>query len=198
MAVSCNSGSRPPGLPSLGESPDAGVPGLIAYTSRPASPSGSVCLSVVEASNAKDTELLCDRSFTGAVSWDERGLLRAAAYTDDDGEHEVVVDPSSGRVLERVPGGGFYDGHVRPDGAMLVPGDSGDGAALDVVYSGGVRERVLSLQAKDYRFLRAAWSPDGQWAALVDSAQRLLVVAIDGGTARVLATDVNSVAWGPP
>ena len=124
------------------------------------------------------------------------------------GPRALVLDPSDGRVLERIkvrepalprpptePGG---DG---PGGARLVVRSSDGQATLGIAPPGGSPREVARVSGPPgYAFWEPTWSPDGEWILVRDSNRNLLVVrAREEGGLRLLVERVSGpFAWHVP
>jgi hypothetical protein len=116
--------------------------------------------------------------------------------SDDRGEEEAVIDPQSGAIIERDQSIGFFELPVREDGAMLTVDMEADPDEVFVRHADGRMEPILALDGgSDYGYRFPIWAPDGEWVAVVDSSGRLLISGLDEEGARVLADDVNEMAW---
>jgi Tol biopolymer transport system component len=85
-----------------------------------------------------------------------------------------------------------------PDGKRILVGGSMAGARSRLYVQALDGSAPQPLQSGAY-FLRPAVSPDGKWVAGVDGERRLLRVPIDGGEAKVIATDFGLIVlrWTP-
>lgn len=188
-----------PPMPSLADAPDPAVAGTIAYVhgswERP-------CLATVEAGGSAPTEVVCGVAPPESLAWTIDGNLAVAAWDHmalaPDGITLTVIDPSTGDEVDHValPGetrSWFPDRSDRADrGRLLVP-VARDGVALIRVRDpeGATRELLRLEGPRDYSFVSAQWSPDGQWILGADTRGRLFVLAADGdpGPRLVAETD---------
>lgn len=64
---------------------------------------------------------------------------------------------------------------------------------------GPARTLLAAEGLRDYAFLHARWSPDGEWVLVLDSVDRLLLLRAAGDPVpRVVATGVDQPAWYVP
>ncbi len=199
-----------PSFPSLRRTPDAAIHGSIAFIR----PDGSrTCVYVITADGTSGGRtLLCERNLgqgPGSLGWNPAGHVVAVEYGPSGPPQAVEIDPADGRVVargtpENVPafmeGKGFVNELSRSsDGAVLEFQDAASGKARLVLHptSGTTRTLFTAQGPRDYRFESTSWSPDGRYAAVVDSEHRLLVIDVESSTptARVLATNATSPAW---
>jgi hypothetical protein len=130
----------------------------------------------------------CDRMGGEVVGWDDDGILLRRW----DGVETVrAIDPATGEVVGRAPDRAWsepYDQAVvwteYRDGELIVRSEEDD-------------TQLWRVEASDrYEIRSSALSADGDWIAMVDSADRLLVVPADGADApRVWASDVADWQW---
>lgn len=190
-----------PQFPSLREQPDRSIPGLIAYVRWDEdSRDGRSCLWVVAASGEHaPRRLVCDREVGGPVRWTPRGI---ELHTP---EGTRVIDPVTGRTRERTQGTGVqappFPGTPESRtlaGITLVPRSGEPGRAeLWLEHGDGVQSRVAFADGpRDYTWWDAVWAPGGRYAAVQDSAQRLLIVDTERGLVRLLAEDAGQAVWG--
>jgi hypothetical protein len=175
---------RPPELPSLAEVPDPAPTSSVAYLTEQAE---RTCIRVAQP-DGTTVGPWCDRMGGELVGWDEDGLLLRRW----DGVETVrILDPTTGEVVGRAPDRAWrepYDTAVvwteRRDGELIVRLDEDDTELW----------RVESPEP--YEIRSSARSADDAWVAMVDSADRLLVVPADGSVGpRVWTTDVSSWNW---
>lgn len=118
-------------------------------------------------------ELRCERDGGDVIAWTDEGVI--VRRWMQSGETDLVLDPASGEVIDRRavddetyrawPAGVRS---YREDGALVVELETTD----QVIW------RVEA--AETYDIYQGALSPDGNWVAMGDSADRLLVVPADG------------------
>ena len=130
----------------------------------------------------------CESNGGEVVGWESEGIV-VSDYSGSTAQ-QLVVHPRSGEVLE-VRGDPVY-----PTGEPAEPGVVSYRDGGEQVFVLGDRElwRVEAPESYDVR----SWavSPDGAWVAIVDEAERLLVVPSDGSAPPVQwAAEVST--WGP-
>lgn len=194
-----------PAFPSLRATPDTAIPGAIAFVRGEGDQS---CVYLAAASGATPVRTLhceagIDQGFP-ALSWNAAGNLTAHTYGKA-GAQSVEIDPATGAVVTREPAGDLGKGPLEKvrrtsDGAYIETDNSTAGTPKVAVRTGvGSARTVYSTTGpQDYRFEDAIWSPDGRYAAVIDSEQRLLIVdvASSSPTARLLTADAGAPAWG--
>ena len=202
-----------PDYPSLSDRPDPSIPGRIAFVRFGERP----CVHVVAAGGGDARRLLCSDEetwergevawFGGPIRWTRDGRIVVQAFGPA-GPEAIVIDPETGRVLERIsvaeplderPLPGVDD--VRSNGAKLLLRHSGGEAALGIApVDASPREIARVSGPPSYAFWEARWSPDGEWILVRDSNQDLLVVrATEGAPLRLLADRVSGpFAWHIP
>lgn len=202
-----------PDYASLADDPDPSIPGRIAFVRL----GERTCLHVVPAGGGQARGLQCSDEeswgrgqvawFGGPIRWTRDGRIVVQAFGPA-GSEAIVIDPQSGRVLERIlveeplaerPLPGTDD--VRSDGAKLLVRRSAGVAALGFSpVDASPREVARVTGPPTYAFWEARWSPDGQWILVRDSNQDLLVVrATEGAPLRLLADRVSGpFAWHMP
>lgn len=197
---------EPPSYPVLSaSSTDDRLAGRIAYIREDDQRS---CVVVVDLPDGARHDVACSDGGEwyggGEVSWDDEGRLRLVRY-EPTGPMLVTVDPETGRELDREPVGG--EGKPYPEGPGTIrPGDeaeltwrSDDGSVRLLLREGDEERTLLSARGpRDYSLWDAGWSPDGRWAFVADSEQRLLLVAVTSPARTLLLTDDgHSPAWTP-
>jgi hypothetical protein len=175
---------RPPALDTLADAPEPGPDAGIAYVVE--RPDGGC----VEIARPDGTVVgpWCDRRGGELVGWTDEGLL--LRYWDGT-EAVRILDPETGEVVGRARDRAWrepYDHHdvwtEHRDGELIVRLDEDD-------------TELWRVEVTDrYEIRTSATSEDGAWVAMVDSADRLLVVPADGSAPpRVWTTDVSSWQW---
>lgn len=179
--------ARPPALPSLADVPDPAPPAAVAWTTfdRDDGP----CLYVARPDGTTGS---LDCNLDGEVwAWDDDGI---AVFTYRAHDEIEIIDPATGAVVERREvGDGERPG---PSRAGTVSSQHRDGTL--VVTRDDTREVIWEIDAPEgYRVGQGAVSPDGDWVAMFDSAERLLLVPADGSAdPRVWAEDTTE--WEVP
>lgn len=192
-----------PVFPSLQERPDPAIPGLIAYLRyEESSGGGRACVWVVPASGMEEPrQLTCDRDLGGPVRWVPQGIAvqtRTGTRFFDPVTGELRGGTTAmGDQLEHPPEAGSPEARTH-DGVTLLPrSDTPGRAELWLEQADGPQIRVASAEGpRDYAWWDAVWAPGGRWAAVQDSAQRLLIVDTEGGAVRLLAEDAGQPVWG--
>jgi hypothetical protein len=175
---------RPPSLTTLADDPTPAPSAAVAYLSEHGE---GTCVRVAQ----PDGTLVgpwCDRMGGEVVGWDGDGVLLRRF---DGAETVRAIDPTTGEVVGRAPDRAWrepYDQAVvwteYRDGELIVRSEADD-------------TELWRVEASDrYELRSSARSADGDWVAMVDSADRLLVVPADGTDApRVWASDVADWQW---
>lgn len=200
-----------PDYPSLADRPDPSIPGRVAFLRWGAQPP---CLYVVLARGGVPRRLRCadgqgdDTDWLGGpVGWTRDGLVVVQAFGPS-GPRAIVLDPETGRTLERIRGEAPLftrtvptDGSVRKDGARLLVRRSDRTATVGIAPPDGRPIEVARVSGPPgFAFGEALWSPDGDWILVRDSNQNLLVLpAREGARPRLLAERVSGpLAWHIP
>jgi hypothetical protein len=175
---------RPPALDSLADVPDPAPSASVAYlVEQP----DRACVQLARP-DGTTTGPWCDRGGGELVGWTDEGLL----LRHWDGSETVrILDPETGEVVGRARDRAWSEPYDRPiiwsehrDGELIVRLDEDD-------------TELWRIEVSDrYEIRASAVSPDDAWIAMVDSADRLLVVPVDGSAPpRVWTTDVASWQW---
>ena len=196
-----------PEYPSLAAHPDPSIPGQVAFLRWWA---GAPCLYVVPAAGGEARRLRCtddeadDPDWLGEpIGWTKEGLIVVHAFGPS-GTRAVVLDPETGRTLDRIriqeplvprtpP-----DRGVRADGARLLVRSSGRTATVGIAPPDGRPVEVTRVSGPPgYAFWDAVWSPGGEWILVRDSNRNLLVLPVrEGVRPRLLAERVSGpFAW---
>jgi hypothetical protein len=175
---------RPPALGSLAEDPDPAPTSRIAYVTEQAD---GTCILVAHP-DGTTVGPWCDRMGGELVGWDEEGLLLRRW----DGVESVrILDPATGEVVGRARDRAWREPH--DDAVVWTEYRDGE---LRVRLDEDDTELWRVESSERYEIRSSARSPDDAWVAMVDSADRLLVVPADGSLApRVWTTDVTSWQW---
>jgi hypothetical protein len=200
-----------PDFESLEARPDPSIPGQVAFVRWGSGP----CVFVVPASGGATRRVLCSSEdgdepgeaawLGGPITWTTEGSIAVQAYAPE-GNQVVVVDPRSGRVIERIVSAEPLVAQPEPDarradGARLLVNRSGRAATLGIAPPAASPVEVARVPGPPgYAFWGAIWSPDGEWILVRDSNENLLVVAArEGARPRLLAERVSGeFAWHIP
>jgi len=199
-----------PEYPSLAARPDPSIPGRVAFVRSGDPP----CVYVVPASGGDTRRLRCSNGeggdgdwIGGPIGWTREGRIAVQAFGPR-GSAVIVLDPHTGRELERIPMDEPLfgrpigeDGGHRADGAGLLVNRSGGAATVGIVPVDASPREIARVQGPPgYGFWGATWSPDGEWILLADTNQDLLVTrAREGAPLRLLVGDVSGgYAWYVP
>jgi hypothetical protein len=175
---------RPPGLTRLADQPDPEPPAAVAWMG---SGGMETCVRIAWP-EATVTEPWCDRAGGDLVGWTDEGIL---LHRWEGSESIRVLDPVSGEFVGRSREGRWEPPYEQPaawterrDGELIVRLDD------DTV--------VWRVETTDrYEIRTSAISADGAWVAMVDSADRLLLVPADGSSPPRVWTE-GVTAWQTP
>lgn len=162
--------ARPPELSHVSEA-STGLAAGVAWTAWDES---STCVNVADPDGTV-RELYCDEQGGDVMSWTAEGIL-LRSWTSA-GELELVIDSTDGSVVSRRT---VEDTATLPDTEYVRSSREDGRLVVSLELSGDVIWDVESPEA--YRIEQGQRSPDGDWVAMSDSAQRLLVVPADGST----------------
>jgi hypothetical protein len=183
---------RPPAVTGLTDVQRAALPGGVAWTQFDER-AGCTQLMVARPDDGSEA-IACDTQLDQVIGWTNDGIV-TLTYVEN-GQAIETRDPSTGEtlssrnvtVIEDQSDEGSIDG-----GFVIHRVDE----ALVVARPGGTAVWATPADAR-YEIGTLAVSPDGSWAAMTDSAERLLVVRTDGSeTPAVWATGVREWAWRP-
>lgn len=181
---------RSPAVDGLTDAQRAELPGSVAWTEFN-DRDGCTDLMVANPSGGA-TSIVCHEQLDRVVGWTDDGII-TIAWTDN-GEDLQTRDPATGRVLSSRNLVGYLD---KPEGEGIGSGytiEQRDGS-LVVLGPTGTRIWEVSADAR-YEIGTLAASLDGEWVAMTDSAERLLVVRTDGSEPpAVWATGVREWSW---
>ena len=192
-----------PTFPSLRAAPDSSIEGTVAFVG---TGDNRHCITLATASGSSARQLACERDIglsPDDLSWNAEGNLVAESWTSS-GPRFVEIDPMTGRVLTRGAAPETPEektqGQRSSDGARLRAEETDPGRPRLVLEpTSGDPTTVFSTTGPvDYHFRDAMWSPDGRYALVEDSEDRLLIVEVDADrpSARLLATAARAPAWG--
>ncbi len=178
---------RPPALASVadgGTRPSGGI-AFVEWSSR----AGCPTLTVVRPNGVRHSSD-CDTGLGDLVGWTSDGIV--VSTWQDSGQALRTLDPDTFATLSSAP----TDVNVyAPSGDTITTQRSANG--ILTVYSRAYHRELWRVDAPDrYDVVRGIASPDGQWFALVDSADRLLIVPADGSSPpRVWASGIDADLW---
>lgn len=162
--------ARPPTLDTVADSPDPAPPAQVAWMS--SEPGRDTCLHIAEVGGGS-REVTCDLEDGELIAWDEEGIvLRPSAIR----EALRWIDPVTGERVERR--------ELDPDQQVDRQGDAvssrtRDGQVQVVFEPSG--EVIWETDAPEsYHLYGGSISADGDWVAVTDAADRLLLLATDG------------------
>jgi hypothetical protein len=174
---------RPPSLPHVRDVPDPAPSGAVAWS---AWNGNQQCVHVVTPTG-EERRPWCSNEGYDVVGWASSGDL--VVHSWETPGRLRTIDPVTGEVTGRSSGDpDELAGDRPPDEAAW-----GEQVGGELVLVAAADDRELwRVQASDrYRITASARSADGEWIAVVDSAERLLVLPADGSSEpRVWATDV--------
>jgi hypothetical protein len=194
---------RTESFPAVDESGLA-IPGRLAWLDRSEAGEPS-CVTVMAADDGAPRTAYCPRGEEGldfgpgGGGWTVDGQL----VVNSTGAADlmlVFVDPDTGEAVDAIPAWriDWPQTSVREDGAQLVPGHWWGGARVIVESPDGSELRTVTIRGPhDYEITSAQWSPDGEWIALLDNKDRLMVSPADRDEPRVLAQGlgIGKFSW---
>ncbi|MEX1176937.1 MAG: hypothetical protein WEB09_00615 [Nitriliruptor sp.] len=161
--------------PQLDPLEDPSFDGAVAYLSWRDEP----CVTTVAPDGAQD-EVWCDRGGE-LVAWTDAGLV--VRSWEPDGTL-LRIDPATGDELGGPDLEAIGDRHTSPRPDVVGPAAAGRDGELEVRLDG---RTLWSVEADERYEVTGGWrSPDGAWVALLDSADRLLLVPADGSAPPVV------------
>lgn len=179
--------SRPPPLTRLADAPDPAPSAAVAWS---VWRDGRSCVYVARP-DATVGQVRCDTDGGELVGWTEDDRLLLARY---DGNARVLeVDPATGDVLDTRAGDPDVERPLSPDGQAVTTYTEGEELVAELEGT-----ELWRVEAPDSYGLRSSSvSPDGRFVAMIDAADRLLVMPVDGSAApRIWAESVDS--WTVP
>jgi len=183
----------------LQDNPQPEIAGQVAWLSW--SEREGNCLWVIDASGGEPRDLWCAEGLGSPVSWSDDGLIEVNDHRARTGLL-VAVDPQTGRVVRRTPLPDLDPRVLNPEGTtddgstLVIDGRRGE-VTLSQMSAAGVEREVVTVSGpRDYHWWAPQLSPDGDYALIQDSGQRLLVVRLADGEVWILADDAGDAAWG--
>jgi hypothetical protein len=183
--------ARPPQLPTVADDPQVTAPARLATHGWE---DGESCVTVVEV-DGRTSRPWCSDGGAELIGWSDRGLVLWSYGAT--GRFEWIVDPADGEVVATEP---VHEAGYRDPPAPMVSDahTAGRDGQLEVRSDDGTL--LWRTDAPDSYRVTGGWpSPDGRWVALIDNADRLLLVPADGSMEpRIWATGVGGryeVAW---
>ncbi len=179
--------ARPPEVVALVDQPDPSPSAAVVWND---DRNDEPCLTVASP-DGTTTELTCTDEFGEVIAWDDNGVVVRTWGARD---RLQWIDPATGEQQQRdeVDDPTGFETYRTSD----ITSRARSGTLRVTLDETG--EVIWETDAHDgYRVQAGAVSPDGAWVAMVDSADRLLVVPADGSQPpRVWAEDVAS--WEAP
>lgn len=179
--------ARPPEVVALAEQPDPAPTARVVWND---DGNDEPCVTVA-APDGTVTEVTCTVDRDEVVAWDEDGLVVRTWRAQDELRW---LDPATGEEVqgEEVNDPAAFETYRHSE----ITSRTRSGTLQVIVDETG--ELIWETDAPDgYRVQAGSVSPDGAWVALIDSANRLLVVPADGSQPpRLWAEDVSS--WQAP
>jgi len=175
-----------PDFPDLYRDGGPAIEGSVAF----AAENGEMCVQVLDVATGAQREVYCSQ-FAWLEGWNDDGNL--VVHNEEMYDNVVVIDPATGDITTTT---GPND-DVVPANPNALRADARDGHAT-LIYVGPESSTVLiDVEGpRDYRFYDRGITADQQWAWVVDSEDRVLVVALDGSSGPwLVAEDVREVAW---
>jgi hypothetical protein len=179
--------ARPPELASLAEQPEPAPSAAVVWMTW--GPDGA-CLSVAHPDGSSE-ELVCNRDGAEVRAWTDEGIVLWGYGARDEVR---IVDPRTGETTTQRTA----EAEVRPGPGVAEDVSARRDAGVLIVTRRDTGDVVWEVAAPEgYEVLGGAVSPDGDWIAMLDSTDRLLVVPADGTAApRVWVED--AARWSVP
>ena len=186
--------TRPPAFASLYSDGGPAIAGTVAWVED----GRQGCVQVLDVASGDSHEVYCD-DWLWLESWDEDGNLRV--HTGNGVEEILVLDPQTGDVLAT---GRFEDGPPPGDEGGPPPEESSplrsrsnEGRVILTHGTGAAAVDLIDIEApRNYRFFSYGMTPDGDYVWAYDSEDRLLVVAVDGGSEPwLIAEGIQEPLW---
>jgi hypothetical protein len=178
---------RPPAFEELTATEAAALPGGIVWTEYN---ERSDCTDIMVARpDGKAESIKCLNALDRVAGWTEEGIV-TISYGEN-GERMDTRDPAMGDVLSSRNVAG-YDEKPPDEGAFTAERRDG---TLVLADRRGTPIWEIEADAR-YQIGTVEGSPDGNWVAMTDSAERLLVVPMDGSEPpAVWATGLIEWSW---
>ena len=175
-----------PDFPSLYDEGAPTVGGSVAYLDY----DRDDCVRILDVATGDSREVFCD-DWMWLEGWDADGNLRI--HAGNGAESVWVVDPNNGDVIGF---GDWADGPM-PEDTDSLRARSAEGTATLTYGRGDAVVTLIDIDApRNYGFWSYGLTGDGQWAWVCDSADRLLLVALDGTSGPWLVADgISDPAW---
>lgn len=186
-----------PDYPSLADQPDPSIPGTVAYATF-GEDSGVFSL---PAGGGESQKILDEWIEFGPAFTTEGQVAVGVMGGGPSFLTAVIVDPETGREVDRVDAPVDFDMTLQPDrsrrddGARVTTSTRGKpDAVIEVRYPDGRTETILETPdaPEDYWFDFIQWSPDGQWVLAVDSDGRILIMGATGTPSPRLLVDTDA------
>lgn len=149
-----------------------------------------MCVQVLEVATGEQREVYCS-DVVWIEGWNSAGNL--VVHQEEMYDNVLVIDPVTGDVEPTGPN----DDVAPTDYWSELRANSADGHATLIYVSPESSTILIDVDGpRDYRFYDRGITADEKWAWVVDSEDRLLVVALDGSSGPWLVkSGVHEVAW---
>jgi len=200
--------AEPPSFPSLQREPDETVSGQLAIKR---SYGEQACVEVAPAGGGPSSIVRCEDGggYIEGFDWTSDGNLavRLHFYSGrDPNELTEFYNTSNGALLRTEVGfvpiivgrGRFSPARVASGdgGQTLILGGRGGEAFVSLRRGTTETELVRVRGARDYSFEEVGWSPDGRWAFVHDSEERVVLVDVSGEKPpRLMYDNVADLVW---
>jgi len=174
-----------PGFPDLYADGGPTIDGTVAFVTE----DDDTCAQVLDVATGEQREIYCSQH-VWIGGWDGDGNL--VVHEEDVYQNVLTIDPVTGDVVST-----GTVGDIPPVGtSSLRAASSGGHATLSYVGAGSSVVLIDAEGPRNYRFLDRGLTAEGKWAWVLDSENRLLVVALDGSSGPwVVKEGIHEVSW---